>query len=52
MIRVKVEGKGNINSLSKHMKEIIEKILNDKAARDADKLMDIAAGENEFSTWD
>jgi len=34
------------------MKEIMEKLLNDKASRDTDKLMDLAAGENEFSTWD
>jgi hypothetical protein len=44
--------KENINLLSTHMKEIMEKLLNDKTARDTDKLMDIAAGENEFSTWD
>jgi hypothetical protein len=44
--------KKNINLLPTPMKEIMEKLLNDKASRDTDKLMDLAAGENEFSTWD
>lgn len=34
------------------MKELLETILNDKTARNKEKLMDVAMEENSFSTWD
>lgn len=34
------------------MKDILEKLLNDKASRDKNKLTDLAVGENNFDSWD
>jgi hypothetical protein len=34
------------------MKEIMEKLLNDKASRDINALTNLAAGENNFDSWD
>lgn len=34
------------------MKEIMERLLNDRTSRDKDRLMDVAVEENNFSTWD
>ena len=34
------------------MKEIMEQLLNNKDSRDGKKLTDLAAGENNFDTWD
>lgn len=34
------------------MKELLETILNEKTARNKEKLMDVVTSENTFSTWD
>lgn len=50
MISPKVEANRNNHNIN--MREVMEKLLNDEKSRNSGSMIDVAAGENNFDTWD